>query len=392
VQRSEAQSRLDGDPTVNYYFEVVRRHIVAFVVVVLVGMLVGAAYEHEFGLPARATQSVFVPQETGVLARGSQPLTIDTVANLITAQAVLTAVQASQDRHLSLDKIQSLMRITATPNSRILHIEFTAAGANQAAAGASAAVNALVIQYSQLVTADHDRDLTSLTVRADALTKDLLAARTALLAGGNAENPTFRRQVGILRNHAKSAYVNVARLRGTTVSPIERLGNPIVHQSHDGLVLHVSVGIALSLVVTAFLAWLLDGRWVRVRARRRLASRTKLPVLIEVLPAVGQDQNQRQRRQRRGDQVIGTSSLALAAQALRTHTPATGAAATSGRVAMRVAAAYIDEALSGRPKTAGPPGVLIVTAEGVRLREIARVQHWVEATGQQAVGIVLVNR
>jgi capsular polysaccharide biosynthesis protein len=390
VHRSEAQSRLDGDPTINYYFEVVRRHIVAFLVVVFVGMLVGAAYEHEFGLPAHATQSVFVPQETGVLARGSQPLTIDTVANLITSQAVLTAVQASQRRHLSLDKIRSLMRITATPNSRILHIEFTAAGANQAAAGATAAVNALVTQYSQLVTADHDRDLASLTVRADALTTDLLAARTALLAGGNAENPTFRRQVGILRNHAKSAYVNVARLRGTTVSPIERLGNPVVHQSHDGLVLHVSVGIALSLVVTAFLAWLLDGRWVRVRARRRLASRTKLPVLIEVLPAVGQDQ--KQRRQRRGDQVIGTSSLALAAQALRTHTPATGAAATSGRVAMRVAAAYIDEALSGRPKTAGPPGVLIVTAEGVRLREIARVQHWVEATGQQAVGIVLVNR
>jgi capsular polysaccharide biosynthesis protein len=391
VQRSEAQSRLDGDPTVNYYFEVVRRHIVAFVVVVLVGMLAGAAYEHEFGLPAHATQSVFVPQETGVLARGSQPLTIDTVANLITSQAVLTAVQASQKRHMSLDKIQSLMRITATPNSRILHIEFTAAGANQAAAGATAAVNALVTQYTQLVTADHDRDLASLTLKADALTKDLLAARTALLAGGNAENPTFRRQVGILRNHAKSAYVNVARLRGTTVSPIQRLGNPIVHQSHDGLVLHVSVGIALSLVVTAFLAWLLDGRWVRVRARRRLAARTKLPVLIEVLPAVGQQQ-QRQRRQRRGDHVIGTSSLALAAQALRTHTPATGAAATSGRVSMRVAAAYIDEALSGRPKTAGPPGVLIVTAEGVRLREIARVQHWVEATGQQAVGIVLVNR
>jgi hypothetical protein len=390
MQRKEIQSRRDGDPTVNYYFEVVRRHIVAFAVVVLVGMMMGAAYEHEFGLPAHATQSVFVPQETGVLARGSQPLTIDTVANLFSSQTVLTAVQASQKKHLSLDKIQALMRITATPNSRILHIEFTSAGATQAAAGATAAVNALVTQYSQLVTADHDRDLASLQVRADALTKDLLTARTALLAGGNAENPTFRRQVGILRNHAKSAYVNVARLRGTSVAPIERLGAPIVHQSHDGLVLHVATGIAVSLVVAAFVAWLLDGRWVRVRARRRLAARTKLPVLIEVLPAVGQER--KQRRQRRGDQVIGTSSLSLAAQALRTHTPATGAAATSGRVSMRVAAAYIDEALSSRPKTAGPPGILIVTAEGVRLREIARVQHWVEATGQQAVGIVLVNR
>jgi hypothetical protein len=149
--------------------------------------------------------------------------------------------------------------------------------------------------------------------------------------------------------------------------------------------------MSIALIVGSVGSWLLDGRRIRAHASARLSKRTGLPVLIEVLPTT---LNHPRMRRRRASSPAMTSSLAVATSALLTHTPAIGAAATLGRNGPRAVADHLDEALRHRRlgSTRSHGGVLIVTSDDERMSEVLRTHRWLQNTGQNPVGIVLVAR
>ncbi|MGI8576929.1 MAG: hypothetical protein ACR2KG_03225 [Nocardioidaceae bacterium] len=212
-------SRPRSDATFATYPRLVRRHAVTLAVAALLGGLAGGAYQAaRGGSPSIASQSILIPADQTSSPLAPRALTIDTDAKLITAGPVLNAVAAAIHPHLSLPELATRFQVTASPNTNILNIAFTADNALDARRGIAAA------------------------------TKEYFALRQGL-------------------NPSPLAFDAGQVVQATSVK-----------RSHDGWVVSVATGAMGALGLSLVLWWLWGDRLARV-GRRRATSLTDLPVL-----------------------------------------------------------------------------------------------------------------
>ena len=166
-------------PTLDGYARLVRSNVALICALAVAGAAMGLTWQLLQGTPVRATVSVLVPDDrvrSPIDTNG--PLNIDTEAQLLAAPSVQEAIDAAtspvgprEDRS---------MQILATPNSRVLHISYTADEEADALAGARAAADAFVAERQRQYAAQRKAQLDALTARAAALEKDIVTQTTAL--------------------------------------------------------------------------------------------------------------------------------------------------------------------------------------------------------------------
>lgn len=205
------------------YSGLVKRHIVALTLFALVGGLAGAAYQETHGgTESIASQSILIPPEQAQSALSGPSLTIDTDAKLITAGPVLDAVATAIHSPLSQSELATRFQVTASPNTNILNVAFTANNPADARRG-------------------------------------IEAATTAYFA--------LRRNL----NHSVLLFDPGRIVRSTSLSKL-----------HDGWLVSAGSGLMCGLALGLAFWWLLGDSWSRVRRRRTATSLTQLPVLSMV--------------------------------------------------------------------------------------------------------------
>jgi uncharacterized protein involved in exopolysaccharide biosynthesis len=136
-----------GLPLWSDYTSFVRRHRVVVAVLVALGLLVGIAWGMMQPATYSATASVTLAQVPAYVMRSTNELvppevSIDTDAQLLRNPQVLRAVAEALD--LDPESASDRLSVTASPNSRVLHVTVSATSARRAAYAANAAVTAFV--------------------------------------------------------------------------------------------------------------------------------------------------------------------------------------------------------------------------------------------------------
>lgn len=210
--------QLHGRPLAPY-FQFARIQVAALLVVGVLGALVGGIYEASKTTEHEATQSILVPDDSATTRRA--PPTIDTEAQLVTSDAVLAALQRVQPGVSRIDLARRLS-VSASPNTRILHVTYTAASAQAAVAGI------------RVVTSEYVRVL--------------------------------------------------ARSEGGAITPVNHprvVQNPTLHHSLDGWIVSVSTGALGALALGLGLVGPIGSRRARIRSRSGMSTVCGLPVVAE---------------------------------------------------------------------------------------------------------------
>lgn len=168
-------------PTLGGYWRLVRSNVAVISALALAGAGVGLAWQAVQGTPVRATVSVLVPDDrVRSPIDTSGPLNIDTEAQLLAAPGVQEAL-TSATSPLGPREERST-QILATPNSRVLHISYTADHEADAVAGARAAADAFMVERARQYAAQRTAQVDALTARAASLDRDIVTQTTALRA------------------------------------------------------------------------------------------------------------------------------------------------------------------------------------------------------------------
>jgi len=144
---SEAPSRTDPlrharsgtrRKTLSSYSRLLRRQAGIVAALGLLGGLAGGLYQANRGSPYVASQSILLPSP--LAPEGFHPpLTIDTDAQLAAAGPVLAAIAKVEPAGLTTTQVADRLKISATPNTRILHLAFAAPSPQEAIRGVEAA-------------------------------------------------------------------------------------------------------------------------------------------------------------------------------------------------------------------------------------------------------------
>lgn len=123
------------------YFELDRRRLSALLVLAVLGAMVGGGYEASKPTKIAAVQSILIPDNSATSL--STPPTIDTDAQLLTSDVVLAAVARAQPG-VNRAELADRLNVSASPNTRIVYISYTAGTAQAAVRGVKAATEAYV--------------------------------------------------------------------------------------------------------------------------------------------------------------------------------------------------------------------------------------------------------
>lgn len=153
------------------YLRGVRRYGATVVVALIVGVTAGAGVAMLRGVPAVATQSVFLPT-AGAASSAVGGVTMDTDAQFVTSSTVLRSVAESTRFTGSLSSLANRFTVTATPNSRILHISFVAPTSGQAVTGVTSATRAYLASRPRLDTIAGAEGGPGVVVRSASVSRD----------------------------------------------------------------------------------------------------------------------------------------------------------------------------------------------------------------------------
>lgn len=238
----EATARIGSTsgPTLASYGAFARRYLPVLVVCALTGAVLGGGWQLVRGTPSIASIGILVPAQHaadsfGSTAADTRPTTMDTEAQLVRTPAVLSAMSDAAGRAVTARDPDLL--VTATPNTRILHLTYTAPTATAAQNVVEAGARALLKQR-----------------------RGLEAARDADTGAGRL---------------VRTADSRASIVRPSTVRPV-----------NDGWTVSVTSGLMLGLAFGVVFALFLHLRTGRLQNPRKATKTTDLPVLARV-PAAG---------------------------------------------------------------------------------------------------------
>jgi len=166
----------------------------------IAGLAVYAALPHQVTI---STPVLVGAQDTG---DGTQPVTLDTIAQLVHDQSVVDAVAYAL--HSSAVTAAGSLGVTADPNTRVLSLACTASSPVRARAGSTAAAQSLLALWQRQLTADQ-------TARVRALSGSLGGIENALAVVGTGRTALDSRSWGPV---GRSAGRQLADLQGQLVS------------------------------------------------------------------------------------------------------------------------------------------------------------------------------
>lgn len=381
-----AAERPSGNPllasryTLGRYSAVLRRHAVLVVLCTLLGTAGGAGWQFARGTSYVGSLSVALP--VGIDYPGSPPptLTIDSDGQLVSDEVVTNALSRAVGHPVPLD--DNGITVTATPNSRVLHLAYSAKSNANATDGLNAAAQAYLRLRSQLLQSRQTTELRSLNAYETQLKTSItqLSRTLADLQRPAVGNPPPAADLTPLQAHLSSlgTELNTVDTQVTLVSDDPLNAGQIVRpattkRENNSWLVAMASGLMLGFLLGVLVAFNRDGHGRRLRNRRRTAEATGLSVLADLS---GADD----------DAQLGFVRAQHAASAPRGDgEPLAYLAADRASAAARSQAAALDRA--GRAR--GP--VVLVATPSTRARDVLIVRDRLARIGVRSGGIILVR-
>jgi hypothetical protein len=246
------------------YTTFMRHHWRTVLVLTLLGAFAGGVREYLSPNTYHATASYVVPLNRVEPGDVGRLLTLDEVAAFAQGEAVTSAVAHALG--VSDADVIGSVSVTAIPNTRILHITYTARSAATARRGARAAVTSLLRLRRNELTAERQREVRSITAGVDQLAASLQEVKVldALTDEATSTRSALEQS---LEAESVQATADLVATQTAAIDPGVVLGSIRVARDSDGWAVGTSSGAALGLLGGVGAA-----RWLSLRRRLGAAS------------------------------------------------------------------------------------------------------------------------
>lgn len=368
--------------TLRSFVTLPRRHPKVIIPCLIIGALLGGAWQLHRGTPASASVSLLVPAGPSNPDIAASPLTMDTAGQLVSSASVVDAIERATG--LSEAEASKAISVSAVPNSRILSVTITTRDAKESSRAARAAAEAYLVMRTSSLQAQRSAQIHVLQVRSRALGYAYSTAIRWLAAAG-----ATQRELGSLRDEAsilQDQDIQVEKLLSQLTSAPLQVGaivQPVqVSRSHGGWYVSLASGLLLGLLGGVTIAWLRDVRSMRIRRSVEVRALTGLDVLAVVPRPSGLTPE---------SMIRAPSDIE---HAIRLHRPDTFVNVSPNSDASRAVASRLDRVLAdGREgdSSNGHRPMLVAAVGRTRLAELNRAARALERNGLSPAGVVLVD-
>lgn len=342
------------------------------VVLILVGTAAGWWWHQLRPTPYTATASVWLPEPPRYPSPGYVRTNVDTDAQLVASTAVRSAATTASGRPPI--EVADNLTVTATPNTRILHLRFTAPAADAARAGVDAAATALRKQRGRRLEADRSRELARLKASASTVEAGIERLNRQLATAASLKVRPSYPSTAVTRNHrnqllARAALIGgqSARISGLVLTGGRRTGPTVVSRSSDPFRVDLVSGATVGLALGGLLAVLWAAGGPRLRRVVDVRAGTGLALLGRV-PATPH----------------GVSQLTR----LFADQPMTFIAASEGDA---TAAAVADQLADSLPRPRRRVGAVVVASGQTRVEQVLACLTRLARQGVSVRGLVIVT-
>jgi len=293
--KSRAGRRAQAGPDVvplTYYTSLLRRQALVIVGAVLLGTALGLLRTMTTAPVYTSTVSVMAPAEP--LHTGSRRLTgqdgssrrprnstMDTEAQLVLSNEVLTRLSSFQGFRVGHDELRRRIKITAPANTRVLNIAVSASRPETAQQGAGIVAEAYLSLREQIVGGVQQRNREALQRR-----RAVLEKRLAALPGDEAAMPrlTARSRRQALVNQLSSVEKELHALESRAIQSGEVLRSPALPTAPDDVngELGPATGAGVGLIVGVGIALVRNRRPRLIRTAVDIPPQVQVPVLAEL--------------------------------------------------------------------------------------------------------------
>jgi len=402
---------LPAEPTIEGYLAPLRRYAVLVLACTLAGGLVAGLWQRHRGVDQAAVSTVLLPAAANYPTVADGPMNMDTEAQLITTPAVLAAVAKATGLHQPVDA--SSLTVTATPNTRILHIRYVDRGASAAVKGVSAATTEYLHARRTQLMARKKTEQDTLSKRAAQLDSALRSVDATLLKVDPPNSPhvtlamtaTLRQKRAAFITQIRTLNGQMARVSADPADPGTVIVPAAAFPLNDVYRVALANGVNLGFAAAALLAAWLYRRGRRLRRTRDVMRAVGVPVVAKVRTA-GQLPSDDLHRAMVAVEVyrpaaclsvhsFDTASAEVAQQLdayARPVLPDQGVeSANPSGTAVRAPDAWETSTDRG-PRRGGRPAVVLVASDKVRTSEISRVRDELGDLDTDVCGLVLTRQ
>jgi Mrp family chromosome partitioning ATPase/capsular polysaccharide biosynthesis protein len=236
------------------YLQPLRRHWLAVLLCVILGIGGAVAYLHWAPKSYDAMAAVLVHQPSGSTTTQATTINLDTEAQLVTATGTAQAAAAKLHQPSSAaSDLVSRVSVTVPPNSEILDIDYTGSSAEDAQKGALAFAQAYLDQRAASAKATLDNSNKALQTRIDVLNAQLqkVILAGAALTPNSPDRDRNNLQVAALTSQLTSLSTQQNQVQTTVVDPGSIQTQPVLPTSPTSpkRILVLPAGLILGLLV-----------------------------------------------------------------------------------------------------------------------------------------------
>ncbi|MGL5858107.1 MAG: hypothetical protein ACRC35_06825 [Angustibacter sp.] len=276
--------------TLGAFVTPLRRCWPVVLVFAVVGTGAGLAVHENREPRVSAVTSAYLPQRPvfSFAPASDGPLTVDTLAQVLSSGQVLDAVEQAGGRRPT--EGDGTLVVRAAPNTRTLNVTFTGRDKARAQAGSQAAVSALLLVRQRQLDAERRRQIDALRIRAEALNANL-SRLTDLIqrplpgtrrAPSISATTTLRARRALLQTRSRVINQQLATIVAARVSAGVTIRPPRAFVSGDRRRVDLASGLALGVGTGGVVAVAMGRRGRRIRRRQTLADEAGLPVLARL--------------------------------------------------------------------------------------------------------------
>lgn len=371
----------DPSQTLEEYARRVGRNSPVVVACLVVGAGSGVAWQQWRGIPATASVSMFVPRESAQIEKAEGRLSPDTLGQLALSGSVRLAARGTDDER------PGTLAVSATPNTQILHLSYTAANDDLAVTAVTAAQQQFLERHAVLIRQRRLDQVAALQAEIAVTRSDLSRVNATLVRMGEPPSPRGVAERKLETKQRRDLESRIFDLQQQIV-PLTSAPNSRGRQvqalrvkNHDDLRLVAATsGALVGLLGGLGLMLLRESRGRRIRRPNDVTEALGLPVLAilesgEARPAHGRDP---------------------AAEMLRPYRPeAFLVADTDGLLAhdAQMMANRLDAATHRRHIGGGVGAskrAIVVVGAGTRIRSVERISRHIDAHGASLIGAVFM--
>jgi hypothetical protein len=267
------------------YTAALRAGIPVILVLTLLGASAGWWWQARHPSPYEATASVLLTERPRYPSPGYARTNVDTDAQLVAGGAVRTAAAIGSGEPLS--RVADNLTVTATPNTRVLHLHLTASSAAAARAGVDAATGAFLRERTRDLEADRISEQARLRASASTLATAIGTLNSQVRAARkSAPQVSGQHSTSVARDHRNEllARANLVGRQSARIGSLVLFGGhrteaTAVTQSDDRARVDLTSGAAAGLGLGALLAVMWGAAGPMLRRVRDVHGNTGLPLL-----------------------------------------------------------------------------------------------------------------